>query len=287
MTDPPRSGTPAQTPTDMRDITVNLGATSPGIDIRFVSQKFAESVDWSFSEPKHEVLVWRSGSAVSKEVEFERGPAGRITPRASNVWVIPAGHRSAALARDTACEFAQLTLPPAMIGTTTLLPVAGRRDPLLHLLIERIASTAARTDVVARLLRESLADGLRLHILDIYGEQSPAPQPAGRVLDRVAQQRLVDFLREALDDEIDLPTLAGLVGMKVDAFRRAFARTFNTTPYQYVLDMRIEKSKSLLTTTTLPMTEISVAVGFSSPSHFATTFKQRVGVTPTAYREGT
>jgi AraC family transcriptional regulator len=39
-----------------------------------------------------------------------------------------------------------------------------------------------------------------------------------------------------------------------------------------------------LTGTTASVTEISVTVGFSTPSHFATTFKQRVGVTPTVYR---
>lgn len=97
----------------------------------------------------------------------------------------------------------------------------------------------------------------------------------------------VDYLRDGLDQEIDLPTLAGIAGMPVAGFRRAFARTFNTTPYQYVLDQRIEKSKKLMSTTTMTMTEISAASGFSSPSHFATTFKQRVGVTPTAYRHGT
>lgn len=263
---------------------LNLGSADTAIDIRFVSQTFAETVDWSFSEPKHEVLVWRRGTANRKEVVFDRGPNGYVTPRASNVWVIPAGYRSAALARKTACEFARLTVPPALIGTITLHPVVDRRDPLLLHMVERIAGTAGRSDVVSRLLRESLTDALRLHILDMYGEQpSPLQQP-GHAFDQAAQQRLVDFLRDGLDREIDLPALARIAGMPVAGFRRAFARTFNTTPYQYVLDQRIEKSKTLLSTTTMTMTEISTTVGFSSPSHFATTFKQRVGTTPTAYR---
>ena len=81
-----------------------------------------------------------------------------------------------------------------------------------------------------------------------------------------------------------LQSLANVAGMPVAGFRRAFARTFNTTPYQYELDQRIEPAKTLLSTTRMTMTEISVAAGFSSPSHFATTFKQRVGITPSAYR---
>lgn len=178
-----------------------------------------------------------------------------------------------------------MTFPPPLIGATPLRPVAGRRDPLLLHMIERIASTAGRPDLVSRLLRETLTDALRLHILDIYGEQPSPPRQPRRTFDQAAQQRLTDFLRDSLDDEIDLPTLARVADMPVAGFRRAFARTFNTTPYQYVLAQRIEKSKTLLSTTTMSMTEISVASGFSNPSHFATTFKQRVGITPTAYRD--
>ncbi|WP_145043566.1 AraC family transcriptional regulator [Mycobacteroides abscessus] len=268
------------------DISLNLGAAGPGIDIEFVSQQFAGSVDWSFAGPVHKVLIWRRGDAAFKEVEFECGPAGYVTPRTSNVWIIPAGQRSAGMARRASCAFAELTIPPSVIGEAILRPVVNRRDPLLHNLVERIASTRGRTDQVGRLLRESLADALRLHVLDRYGEQPSIPRRAVRVLDQVMQQRLIDFLRDSLDDEIDLPTLARLVDMPVTGFRRAFTRTFNTTPYQYVLDQRIEKSKVLLSTTAMAITEISVASGFSSPSHFATTFKQRAGVTPTTYRHG-
>ncbi|KXW78735.1 helix-turn-helix transcriptional regulator [Mycolicibacterium phlei] len=282
-----RSSPADETPARMVGIRrLNLGVAGHGIGIAFVSQTFAETVDWSVCEPKHEVRVWRRGKASLKEVVFDRGPSGYITPGVSNVWVIPAGSQSAASARNVVCEFAQLTLPPSLTVSAPLRPVVGRRDPLLHHMVERIADTLGRTDLVGKLLRDSLADSLRLHILDSYGERSSTPRRAGRVLDQAAQGRLVDFLRDGLDDEIDLPTMAELTEMKVDAFRRAFIRTFGTTPYQYVLDLRIEKSKTLLTTTDQSMTEISIAAGFSSPSHFATTFKQRVGVTPTVYRNG-
>lgn len=265
------------------DMRLSLGSAKTGINVRFITHALAGPTTWSVFGPEHEVRVWRRGTANSKEVVFDRGPNGRVDPGASNVWVIPAESRSAAEAREAFCEFAVLTLPPALIGATTLRPVAGRRDPLLLSMIERVADTAGRTDVVSRLLRETLTDALRLHILDLYGEE-PVRRQTSRVLDLAAQQRLLDYLRDGLDQDIDLRTLAGIAGMPVAGFRRAFARTFNTTPYQYVLDLRIEKAKTMLSTTTLTITEIGAAAGFSSPSHFATTFKQRVGVTPTAYR---
>lgn len=255
-----------------------------GLEVSFVSQPFAEAVDWSFSGDAHKVLVWRGGNARSKEVEFELGRGSRIVPREGNVWVIPAERRSAALARKTACEFAALTLPALMIGDDTLRPVAGRQDPFLLELVERVAEVRDRDDVVARLLRESLADGIRLHIRDQYGERPSARRRASRKFSSSERQRLVEFLHDSLDAEIDIRSLAALVTMSVNTFNRAFTQTFGTTPYQFVLDLRIEQSKSLLATTLMPVTEISHASGFSSPSHFATMFKQRVGVTPTEFR---
>lgn len=259
-----------------------------GIGVEFVTQQFAESVDWSFAESDHKVLVWRGGHASSKEVEFEGGFAGHVVPRAGNVWVIPAELRSAALARQAECRFVQLTFPTAIIGRDTLRPSAGQQDPLLHHMIERIISVEERDDVAARLLQETLADGLRLHVRDRYGEAAPqAPPRRVRELSRDEQRCLVEFIRDGVDSEVTLPALAGLVGMKLDVFRRAFERAFHMTPYQFVLHQRIIEAKLLLESAPLSITEISSAVGFSTPSHFATTFKQRVGVTPTAYRHAT
>ncbi|WKG03246.1 helix-turn-helix domain-containing protein [Mycolicibacterium sp. HK-90] len=152
-------------------------------------------------------------------------------------------------------------------------------------MVDRIVSLDGRGDMAARLLQEALADGLRLHVLDRYGESASSSRPrAGRELSRAEQQRLVEFIRDGLNSEIDLPTLAGLVEMKLDGFRHAFGKAFHMTPYQFVLEQRIAEARLLLESAPMSITEIGGVVGFSTPSHFSTTFKQRVGVTPTAYR---
>ena len=68
--------------------------------------------------------------------------------------------------------------------------------------------------------------------------------------------------------------------------RKAFRAAFHTTPYHFLLDRRIDRAKTLLSSTRLSITEIIAAVGFSTPNHFATTFRQRVGLTPRDFRRG-
>jgi len=102
-----------------------------------------------------------------------------------------------------------------------------------------------------------------------------------------AQQIVVDYLHSELDSRIDLEELAALVDMTANVFLSAFSAAFGTTPHQYLIEQRIERAKALLWGSRASITNISASVGFSNPSHFATTFKQRVGVTPTAYRRHT
>lgn len=268
-------------PRTPRTMLSNTGFTAGGVDFRFVSERIAAPTDWCFEEPHHVVVVHRGGRMQSMEIEFERGPSGRTVPQVGDVWVIPAGHRYAALAQGNTVHFCELRIPTALLGDRELMPRIRHRDPLVHQLIERMGSAVGRTDVFARLFTESLAETLRLHLTDQFAVLR-ATRSAG--LSRAARSRLIEYLDDSLDSEITLTTLAELTDMTVADFTKAFTAAFNTTPYQFVLDRRIARAKTMLATTTVSITDISTAVGFSTPSHFATTFKNRVGVTPSDYR---
>lgn len=52
----------------------------------------------------------------------------------------------------------------------------------------------------------------------------------------------------------------------------------------YIQNIRLEKAKVLLNETALTISEVAYATGFSSPSYFSTSFKNKYGKTPKAYR---
>lgn len=81
-------------------------------------------------------------------------------------------------------------------------PLAAAATGLRRGLRDRIVSLNGRGDVAARLLRESLADGLRLHVQDQYGEGRPRASREARPLNLSEQQRLVEFIRDGLSSEI-------------------------------------------------------------------------------------
>lgn len=255
-----------------------------GMSFNFATELIAEPTDWcSFSDTHHLVYVYRGGAMHSMQTALDWGPSGRMLPTVGDIWWKPVGVPCAALVKGDVAGYCEIAIPRRVIGDTALLPRIKYRDPLMHHLVEEIYSVADRDDALARLLTDSVAETLRLLVRDKYAE-APPKQRQHRALDAATRRMLVEYLTDSLDSDVHLDSLAQLAGMPVQGFIGAFRRAFHTTPYQFLLDLRIDRAKTLLLTTSQTIAEIAVSVGFSTPSHFATAFRRRVGISPSSYR---
>lgn len=63
-----------------------------------------------------------------------------------------------------------------------------------------------------------------------------------------------------------------------------FNKMLNVTPYEYLIQYRLQKATNLLNDATLNVTEISEIVGFNNVTHFIQTFKKVYGISPKKYR---
>lgn len=79
--------------------------------------------------------------------------------------------------------------------------------------------------------------------------------------------------------------LAVLVNLSDSRFRHLFKEETGRTINQYLRERRMERAEILLRTTFLSIKEVMSEAGASSMSHFVQHFKQRYGMTPTAYRK--
>lgn len=55
---------------------------------------------------------------------------------------------------------------------------------------------------------------------------------------------------------------------------------------EYVRNIRLDKAAHLLRESTLNISEIKDEVGYTNSSHFARSFKQKFGISPTDYAKG-
>jgi AraC-like DNA-binding protein len=83
---------------------------------------------------------------------------------------------------------------------------------------------------------------------------------------------------------LDVPAMARAANMSPAHFARRYRQAFGETPYQHLVSRRVERAKTLLRNSTIPVSAVALTVGFTTLSAFNARFRELAGVTPTEYR---
>lgn len=94
----------------------------------------------------------------------------------------------------------------------------------------------------------------------------------------------ITFIKKHYTDEISLSDIANEVNMSRFHFSRRFKNEYGYSPHEYIILMRINRAKHLLTTTLDPIKNIAQSVGYSSAANFTNAFTKHVGLSPTEFR---
>ena len=91
-------------------------------------------------------------------------------------------------------------------------------------------------------------------------------------------------MRQNIEKEIDLKTLANKHNVSYSFFRKMFKKYTGVSPGQYHLQLRITRAKELLISTDKSIKTISYELGFQSIFYFSNMFKKKEGITPSGFR---
>ena len=98
--------------------------------------------------------------------------------------------------------------------------------------------------------------------------------------------RARDAMDRAYAEPLDVRAVAAVAHISPAHFSRCFRAVFGESPHRYLQRRRVERSMFLLRESDRTVTDICFDVGFSSVGTFSRTFREIVGQTPSAYREG-
>ena len=90
---------------------------------------------------------------------------------------------------------------------------------------------------------------------------------------------------EGIYDKMSPETVADRLNMGYTSFRKQFKKHTGLSPLQYQNELRIQKAKELLRSTTQSIAEISFNLNFTSTEYFFTAFKRYTSMTPIQYRK--
>lgn len=115
-------------------------------------------------------------------------------------------------------------------------------------------------------------------------EYTPAPRAS---LDPELLRRLLrakDRMDAASHEEWPVRRLARVSAVSEAHFARSFKEAFGVPPHRYLLTRRIERAKTLLRDTELPILDIALQTGWNSLGTFGRTFRDVTGESPSGLR---
>ncbi len=133
--------------------------------------------------------------------------------------------------------------------------------------------------VLERQQSEAVPEGMLVQLANTIGE------PDGHSLQPTVLERACAYIETHLNQELNVEEIARQAFTSPAHLNRVFRRERHQSIMQYVKEQRVEKAKSLLKNTVLPINTIGHHLGFQSSAYFGRIFRESTGVTPMQYRK--
>ncbi len=148
----------------------------------------------------------------------------------------------------------------------------------LEMMLTLIAAHLGR-DLAAKVTEQFIVERVRP-----ASDRQVAHLPFTRGVPHPAVEKAARLMAEHIAIPLTTPAIATAVGLSTRQLERLFRQFLGRTPAEFYLALRLDRARELLRLTSLPVTEIGIASGFQSASHFSTSYRSQFGHTPSGER---
>jgi AraC family transcriptional regulator len=257
--------------------------------IEVLRRETAGRMHWHFRQPELS-LFWFTKGAERLRATIDGRPVNCAFPGKSRLAIFPAaveieGEWNVGPTLDYTVVF----LNPAFVGERLQAAIANptlafEHDGLVRGL-EELCREAASPDNVFNLMAEGWAIQSLAHIARVSEKSPPHRSELRGGLPGRSLRLIHEYVRENLARPITLNELSAIAGLSKRHFLRAFQESVGSTPYHYVLSLRINEAKRRLSASGESITGVALATGFGQAQHFSTSFRKATGMTPSTFRQ--
>jgi AraC family transcriptional regulator len=104
---------------------------------------------------------------------------------------------------------------------------------------------------------------------------------------RLEIEKVIAHINANYSRTISIEEMASLIALSPSHFSRLFKKETSVSPQDYLIDIRLTRSRSYLLKTEKNITEIALLCGFASSAHLSSSFRNKFGITPSRFRNKT
>jgi AraC family transcriptional regulator len=189
-------------------------------------------------------------------------------------------------------EFVAVALEPQFVSrfvgkeSVEFQEMRGHHDSTITQMAVRMKNLLAAGAVEESVFTQALTTAFAFHLLQGYSTQSADLRLLRGRLEGRSLKRVIEFAQDNINQPLTLEQLAAQAHLSPFHFARQFKATLGLSPHQFLLKIRIDKARQLMSgqqASRRSLTDIAFATGFYDQSHFVHAFKRLTGYTPKAY----
>ncbi len=104
------------------------------------------------------------------------------------------------------------------------------------------------------------------------------------VVGSITIHRVVEYIYSNYAEPLSVENLANKANLSASHFSRLFRKEMGVSPAEYVLQIRLDFARRMLSVNERSLTEIAFDCGFNSSSYFSQCFSKAFGTSPSDYR---
>jgi len=98
-------------------------------------------------------------------------------------------------------------------------------------------------------------------------------------------QKILNYIDQHFLDDLNLSNLASELNLNEKYLSRYFKQKMVTSFTEYIIKLKIERSKNMLEFSDSPIYEIAADLNFNDASYFTKVFQKQEGISPSQYRK--
>jgi AraC family transcriptional regulator len=165
-----------------------------------------------------------------------------------------------------------------------LLEGHGLQDQTMRHLMEILLYEKRRGFQSGAFFLDGIAAALASHLIRYYSADAPVIANSVGGMAPSALRRCIALMEARLGADLRLDELAWEAGLSTSHFIRSFRESTGKTPYQFLLDRRVQRAQTLMRDPRTSLTEVAKSSGFANQHHMARVFGRIIGMPPSTYR---